>query len=747
MAESKIEKQEATPAETILHRRAYTEADTDRMFEQLMVGDRYFKTESDKELVRKAYNLARDTYKGQKRHTGDSFLYHLFDVMSIVVQDIGLGAVGAAAGLLHEITFQTDYKKDDIAHMFGDKIAFIVDSLVRIKGTSEYFKDQQPEVYKKIILGLTDDIRIILIKLADRLTNLRTLEIRSPESQHQVAFETMQIYVPLAHRLGLNKIKTELETLSFKFLNKEAYDEINSKMQLTENESIKYINQFCLPIIAKLVQNNVKFDIKGRPKSIYSIYQKITKKHVKFEEVFDKFAVRIIFIPQDIEHEKEECLRIVKLLSEDFYIHPERTRDWINTPKENGYEAYHITVFDSKTKRWVEIQIRSERMNEIAEYGFAAHWKYKGIKDKKAEFDDKLKLLKEKLEDPNNRNFDFLEDFKLLLSEEISVYSPNGDVTALPSGATVLDYAYIKNPEKARCCIGAKVNHKMMSISTKLHNGDLVEPVTSNYTEPKPEWLNIVVTNKAFEILKEQLHDFIKVEIAEGQSILHNLYTKYKVTNEKEITSNLISEFSCLTKTDLYHQIATQKISAESLESAVKKSVGNTLVRFWKLQFGNDGQHDNTDIKELLNDTGEMNYQLAECCNTLPGDEAMGILSDDKSCIYIHKKNCLYAQLKIKENPLCLIPVSWKQSQELSGVAKITMEGVDRKGVAQKIITVVSQEFDLNLKTIHIETDGCSFSGLLEIFVRSQEHLEKLVNKLSEIEGILNIMVEGEEIY
>ncbi|MBR6278646.1 MAG: bifunctional (p)ppGpp synthetase/guanosine-3',5'-bis(diphosphate) 3'-pyrophosphohydrolase [Bacteroidales bacterium] len=740
---------ELTPVEKVLHRKAYSEEDTDRMFEQLMVGDLYFKTPEDKALVRKAYALARDVYKGQKRQTGDSFIYHLFDVMSIVIQDIGLGTVGAVAGLLHEITFQTDYKKSDITNLFGEKIANIVDSLVRIKGTSEYFKDSEPEVYKKIILGLTNDIRIILIKLADRLTNLRTMEIKSRDSQFKVAYETMQIYVPLAHRLGLNKIKTELENLSFKYLNREEYAKIDSLMQISENESMRYINQFCLPIIAKLVQNGIKFDIKGRPKSIYSIYQKMQKKHVSFDEVYDKFAVRIIFTPADPEHEKQECMKIVKLLSEDYYIHPERTRDWITVPKENGYEAYHITVFDNKTKRWVEIQIRSERMNEIAEYGFASHWKYKGIKDKKAEFDDKLKLIKEKLEDPNTRNFDFLEDFKLLLSDEISVYSPEGNVTALPSGATVLDYAYFKDPQTAKSCIGAKVNHKMMSISTRLHNGDLVEPVTSNYTEPKPEWLNIVATQKAYNILKEQLHDFIKVEIAEGQKILNSLYTKYKVKNEKEITGNLMTEFSCLNKTDLYHKIFTNGIAANDLENAVKKAVGNTLVRFWKLQFGGASQEKSeNDVRKFLkDDNGEVNYQLAECCNTLPGDDAVGIISDDKTCVYIHKKSCLYAQMKVKEQPLCLIPVSWKVSQEASGIAKINLEGVNRKGIAQKIITVISQELDLNLKMVHIETDDCSFSGQLEIFVRSQEHLEKLVNKLSTIEGILNIMVEGEEIY
>ncbi|MBR4265812.1 MAG: bifunctional (p)ppGpp synthetase/guanosine-3',5'-bis(diphosphate) 3'-pyrophosphohydrolase [Bacteroidales bacterium] len=748
MAEVRAEKKELTPAETILHRRVYTEEDTDRMFEQLMVGDLYFKTPEDKALVRKAYNLARNVYKGQKRHTGDSFIYHLFDVMSIVVQDIGLGAVGAAAGLLHEITFQTDYKKDDIANLFNEKIAFIVDSLVRIKGTSEYFKDSEPEVYKKIILGLTDDIRIILIKLADRLTNLRTLEIKSMDTQYKVSYETMQIYVPLAHRLGLSKIKTELETLSFKFLNRKAYNEISSLMQLSENASINYINKFSLPIIAKLVQNGIKFDIKGRPKSVYSIYQKMKKKHVTFDEVYDKFALRIIFTPKDPEHEKEECLKIVQLLSEDYYIHPERTRDWITQPKENGYEAYHITVYDSRNKRWVEIQIRSERMNEIAEYGFAAHWKYKGIKDKKAEFDDKLKTIKEKLEDPNIRNFDFLEDFKLLLSDEISVYSPEGDVMALKSGATVLDYAYIKNPEMAKSCIGAKVNHKMMSISTKLHNGDLVEPVTSNYTQPKPEWLNIVETTQAFNILKEQLHDFIKVEIAEGQNILHNLYLKYKVKNEKALTTSLMSDFSCNTKTDLYHAVSTGKITTQELENSVKKAVGNTIVRFWKLQFGNNNKENESDISQLVkDDNGDVTYQLAECCNTLPGDDAIGILADDKSCVYIHKKTCLYAQMKVKENPLCLIPVTWKESKELSGIAKLNLEGVDRKGIAQKIITIVTQEFDLNLKMIHIETDDCSFSGQLEVYVRNQDHLEKLVNKLSEVEGILNIMVEGEEIY
>ncbi len=738
---------EKTPAETILHRKPYTEADTDRMFEQLMVGDRYFKTDDDKALVRRAYSMAREVYRGQKRHTGDSFIYHLFDVMSIVIQDIGLGAQGAAAALLHEITFQTDYKKEDIANLFGEKIASIVDSLVRIKGTSEYFKDSEPDVYKKIILGSLVDISVIFIKLADRLTNLRTLEIKSPEVQYKVSYETMQIYVPLAHRLGLNKIKTELETLSFKYLNRKEYDEINSLMQLSENDSKNYINKFTLPIIAKLVQHGIKFDIKGRPKSVYSIYMKMKKKHVTFDQVYDKFAVRIIFTPKVPENEKEECLEIVRLISKDFYVHPDRTRDWINVPKENGYEAYHITVFDSQANRWVEIQIRSERMDEIAEYGFAAHWKYKGIKDKKAEFDDKLKLLKERLENPNNNNYDFLEDFKLLISDEISVYSPDGAVTTLPAGASVLDFAYINSPEKARNCIGAKVNHKMMSISTLLHSGDLVEPVTSKYTEPKPEWLNLVITKEAYDSLKEQLHDYIKIDIAEGQTTLHNLFSKYKIRNENEVTTALMSEFGCLNRSELYQKISKQSIPPADLENFVKKSVGNTIVRFWKLQFGGDKQQQPAKNNINNGDSDSVNYELAECCNPLPGDETIGVAADDNSCVFIHKKDCLYAAIKIKEHPLSLIPVSWKTIKESSGVAKLTMEGLDQKGIAQKIITVVSQEFDLNLKTINIETDGSCFSGTLEVYVRNQEHLEKLVNKLSEINGILNIMVEGEEIY
>nr|MCR5455384.1 TGS domain-containing protein [Bacteroidales bacterium] len=455
-----------------------------------------------------------------------------------------------------------------------------------------------------------------------------------------------------------------------------------------------------------------------------------------------KFAIRIIFSPSDPSKEREECMKIVNLIKEDYYAHPDRTRDWITVPKENGYEAYHLTVYDDDNKRWVEIQIRSERMDEIAEYGFAAHWKYKGIKDKKAEFDDKLKLLKDKLEDPSNTNFDFMENFKLLLSDEISVYSPDGAVTTLPAGASVLDYAYINDPEKARNCIGAKVNHKMMSISTLLHSGDRVEPVTSKYTEPKPEWLNMVITKEAYDILKEQLHNYIKIDIAEGQNILHNLFSKYKIRNESEVTAALMSEFGCLNKSELFQKISKQTIPLQNVENFVKKSVGNTIVRFWKLQFGGNDKNDNNS-----NDSDSINYELAGCCNPMPGDETIGIMADDKSSVFIHKKDCLYAATKIKEQPLSLIPVSWKTIKESSSVAKLTMEGLDQKGIAHKIITVVSQEFDLNLKAINIETDGYCFSGMLEVYVRNQEHLEKLVTKLSDLNGIMNIMVEGEEIY
>ncbi|MBP5367987.1 MAG: bifunctional (p)ppGpp synthetase/guanosine-3',5'-bis(diphosphate) 3'-pyrophosphohydrolase [Bacteroidales bacterium] len=736
---------EKTPAETVLHREAYSEEDTDVMFERMLATDLYFPKESDKELVRKAYDVAKQVHHGQKRHTGDSFIYHLFDVMSIVVQDIGLDAAGAAGALLHEITFHTDLKIEDIKQMFGQQMANIVDSLARIKGTSEYFKDSEPEVYKKIILGLTNDLRIILIKLADRLSNLRTLEIKPKDTQYQVAYETMQIYVTLAHRLGLNKIKTELENLSFKFLNRKAYDEISSKLLLTENERKKFINKFTLQIIAKLSRNNINFDIKGRPKSIYSIYQKMQKKNVSFDEVFDKFAIRIIFTPHNPDLEKEECLYIVNVISEDFYVHPARTRDWITMPKENGYEAYHITVFDDKNKVWVEIQIRSKRMDEIAEYGFAAHWKYKGISDKRKGFDDKLKTLKQKLENPNSVEFDFAEDFKFLISDEISVYSQDGKITTLPQGATVLDFAYYCDPEKASSCIGAKVNHKMVTIASRLQNGDLVEPVTSNRTKPKPEWLSIVHTKKAREILKDQLHDFLRVEIAEGQRILHNIIRKYHIMNEIEVTNKLIQTFNCITKTDLLTNISNQKISADELEQTVRKFAKSTFVRFWKLQFGdnNEEQRSDSDVsKYLIGENLENNYELADCCNPIPGDEAVGLIDREKHTVFIHKKKCPYAMTTITEHPNLLVPVSWKTHRELSGTAKIVFEGVDQKGIAQKITTTVTQEVELNLKTIHIESDDTSFSGWIEVYVLSKSHLDKLVNKLSEIDGILNLIVQ-----
>ncbi|MBO7141645.1 MAG: bifunctional (p)ppGpp synthetase/guanosine-3',5'-bis(diphosphate) 3'-pyrophosphohydrolase [Bacteroidales bacterium] len=736
---------EKTPAETVLHRKAYSEDDTDIMFERMLASDLYFPKESDKELVRKAYDVAKRVHHGQKRTTGDSFIYHLFDVMSIVVQDIGLGSTGAAGALLHEITFHTDLKIEDVKQMFGQQMANIIDSLARIKGTSEYFKDSEPEVYKKIILGLTNDLRIILIKLADRLSNLRTLEIKSKDTQYQVAYETMQIYVTLAHRLGLNKIKTELEDLSFKFLNRKAYDEILAKLQLTENERKNFINKFSLQIIDKLSKNNIKFDLKGRPKSIFSIYQKMQKKKVTFDEVFDKFAIRIIFTPNNPELEKEECLYIVKVISEDFYVHPERTRDWITMPKGNGYEAYHLTVFDEKSKRWVEIQIRSQRMDEIAEYGFAAHWKYKGISDKRKDFDDKLKILKQKLEAPASVEFDFSQDFKFLISDEISVYSQDGRITTLPQGATVLDFAYYDNPEKASSCIGAKVNHKMVTIGSRLQNGDLVEPVTSNRTKPKPEWLSIVHTEKAMEILKEQLHDFLRVEIAEGQRILHNLIRQYKIVNEIEVTNKLIRQFACLNKTDLLTKISNKTIAADDLDQAVKKCAANTFVRFWRLQFGDNAetQRSDSDVsKYIIGEDLENNYELADCCNPIPGDDAVGLIDREKHTVFIHKKKCLYAVSRIRENPNLLIPVSWRTHRELSGTAKLVFDGVDQKGIAQRIITTVSQEVELNLKTIHIESDDTSFSGWIEVYVRTQTHLDKLVKKLREIAGILNVTIE-----
>lgn len=749
MTEEEVYKTTADAPEK-LQRKIYNEEETEQLFQKFINNTRYFQKAEDKALICKAFEVAKRVHKGQKRYTGDSFLYHLFEVMKIVSEDIGLDTIGATAALLHEITFQTDYKIEDVEQIFGQKISSIIDSLVRIKGTSEYFRGREPEVYKKIILGLADDIRIILIKLADRLENLHTLDVKSPEKQYQVAYETMQIYVPLAHRLGMNKIKTELEELSFKYLNRKAYDDISRRLQISESERKNFINKFTLPIIAKLLQNNIRFDIKGRLKSIYSINQKMMKKHVSFDEVYDKFAIRIIYTSDDADKEKEECLKIVKLIEEDYDIHPERTRDWVNVPKENGYQAYHITVYDPKSKHWVEIQIRSTRMDEIAEYGFAAHWKYKGIKDKKNEFDDKIKLLKLKLENPDNKDFDFLEDFKVLMSDEISVYAAGGKVYTLPSNATVLDFAFITDSVTAENVIGAKVNHKMMPVATTLQNGDLIEIVTASKQQTKPEWLNWVHTQQAFEILKDRMHDFIKSEIAEGQQILHDYIKKYNISNEKEVTKQVMEEFHCLSKSDLFRDISQGKIHKSHLEQYVKKFSDSALVRFWKLQFGKqtDEKKEDSDVSEYLNNENAENvhYELAECCAPLPGDDAIGLM-DEKQTIYIHKTNCLYAKIRSKENPRSLIPVNWKVQKEISGTAKISIEGVDQKGILQRIVTLVSQELDLNLKMVHFESDDQSFNGRLEVYVRSQAHLEKLVNKLSEMDGIINIMVEGEELY
>lgn len=731
--------------QNVLNRKLYNESETEKLFFQFVQSGLYFKEKEDYDLVVKAWEVAKRVHKEQTRKTGDCFLYHLYNVMVIVTENIGLGTTGAVCALLHEISFQTEYKAEDIRNIFGEKVYNIIYSLEKIKGLGKYFQTKDNELYKKIIFSLSSDIRIILIKLADRLDNMRNLEIQTPAKRFEVAQETMGIFVPIAHRLGISKIKAELEELSFRYTNPKEYKEITTGLQISQSERKNFINKFTLPIIAKLIQNDIKFDIKGRLKSVYSIYQKMIKKKVTFDEVYDKFAIRIIFAEEDPDKEKDTCMKIVSVLKQDFDIHPDRTRDWINFPKDNGYMAYHVTVFDKKSRRWVEIQIRSERMDEIAEYGFAAHWKYKGIKDKKMEFDDKLKLLKEKLEDPQNQNFDFLEDFKLLMSDEISVYNKNGEVYTMPSGSTVLDYAFLTDSNQAIKIIGAKVNTKITPIDTILKNGDRVEIVTASKQTIKPEWLNIIHTKKAVEILKVFLGEIVENQIIEGQQKMHELLQKYKVSNEKQIMPLILNDLKLLTKKDLYSLIAQKKINISVVENAIKKHCGNRLMRFWNLSFGKDNHQENDeDLKKYLANENIENveYQIAPCCTPTPGeDEIIGVLNEEK-IVVIHKSNCLFARLKVKENARSLIPVKWNSSLEMSKVAKITIEGMEQQGIALKIINAISQELNLNLKTIHIESDDEMFTGYIEVHLRKENHLENLVNKISEIEGIYNIMVE-----
>lgn len=707
------------------------------------------------EIIERAFKFAKEAHKGIRRRSGEPYILHPIAVARIVSQEIGLGSTSICSALLHDVVEDTEYTVEDIENHFGKKIASIVDGLTKISGG--IFGDQasaQAENFRRLLLTMSEDIRVILIKMADRLHNMRTLGSMLPSKQYKIAGETLYIYAPLAHRLGLFAIKTELEDLAFKYEHPEAYNQIKQKIAETEESRQQIYNNFSKPIVAKLKEMGLEFEMKARVKSIYSIWNKMESKHIPFEEVYDLYAVRIIFKCPNEADEKKECWTIYSVITDIYKLHPERTRDWVSRPKANGYKALHLTVM-GPDGNWIEVQIRSEKMDEIAERGFAAHWKYKvGNSDEESELDIWLKTIKDILEHPEPNAIDFLDTIKLnLFSTEIFVFTPKGELITLPKDATALDLAFTLHSDLGFHCIAAKVNHRLVPLNQKLHSGDQVEILTSKSQTPKEEWLNFITTAKARSRLTASLRKDRRKIIAKGEKILKEFFESSHIEYNNDVVTKILSNLGIRHRDDLFYKIGNDEITPnENIKKIIKGKSQNPFMRYLKLSFGsNNGKNEQPkpvtpqqltiDRKQtyiLRDENGVKNYKVADCCCPIPGDDVLGYVEDDETVV-VHKRECPVAmRLKSSFGPR-LVSTQWEASESLSFPAKIEIQGIDRIGILNEITRVISNELIIDMRGLTIKADEGVFTGTVNIMVHDTRVVESLCNKLRKIKGVQKV--------
>ncbi len=710
----------------------------------------------DREMIDKAFRFANEAHRDMYRNSGEPYIIHPINVARIVNQEIGLGAKSVAAALLHDVVEDTDIPLEEITKQFGPKIANLIDGLTKISGTyNKETNSLQAENFRKMLMTLSDDFRVILIKIADRLHNMRTLDSMPEHKRMKIAGETIYLYAPLAHRLGLFAIKTELEDLSFKFRHPRIYDEIARKVKLDEKKNLALINRFSLPIIEALNQNNIIFDISGRFKSIYSIWKKMQSKNVPFEEVYDLLAVRIVFEPGPEMSERAQCWQIYSLITDIYTPKPDRLRDWISRPKSNGYEALHLTVMGPEG-RWVEVQIRSQRMDDIAERGFAAHWKYKGdTSQSESELDKWLKHIMEMLANPMSDPLTFLDEFKMsLFSSEIMVFTPKGLLVNLPKGASALDFAYEIHTDIGNKAIGAKVNYKLSPLSTTLQSGDQVEIITSNIARPEKEWLEYAHTAKARNAVKDALRDESTDRIQKGMDMLEQKLSELGILPNSDIIKKLLDNYELLNKDELYSRIGLGLINLDELRKTLKKAPEGSLRKYWKLAIGGVTRK-NTGAKEapapaekidknqpyLLRenvDSSTNSYVIASCCQPIPGDEVVGYL-DHSNSIIVHKPKCPVAVKLMSSEGNRIIPVRWTIHKLASFLARISINGIDRIGLVSEVTTIISKELNVNIRNINVSVYDGIFEGTIDLFVHHTRDLNNLILQLSNIKGIASV--------
>lgn len=714
------------------------------------------------DIINKAFNFARHAHQGVRRLSGEPYIMHPIAVAQIACEEMGLGSTSICSALLHDIVEDTDYTIEDIQNIFGPKIAQIVDGLTKISGG--IFGEQasaQAENFKKLLLTMSDDIRVILIKICDRLHNMRTLASQPANKQYKIAGETLYIYAPLANRLGLNRIKTELENLSFKFEHPEEYASITNKLNFTKEERDQIFEEFTAPIRKMLDGMGFKYEIKARVKSPYSIWSKMQTKHVTFEEIYDILAVRIIFTPSSRDAEVTECFNIYVALSKIYKSHPDRFRDWINHPKANGYQALHVTLMSNRGQ-WIEVQIRSERMNEIAEEGFAAHWKYKDhgdIQEDDGELNDWLRTIKEILDDPQPDAMDFLDAIKLnLFASEIFVFTPKGEIKTMPAGSTALDFAFEIHTFLGSHCIGAKVNHKLVPLSHKLKSGDQVEILTSKAQHVQPSWINFVSTAKA----KGKIQAILRRNNREIQKKGEEIFNEWLKQNGLEMTTSILDrlcEFHDFQKHDNFFLALGERtilLGEKDLDEIRGRNrrvkprgwrkfvpfIGRSKEKENQPEIKHDlltvGDNFNKKIPCILTEETIGMYVFPHCCHPIPGDDILGYI-DNHGHIEIHKRNCpVAAKLKTSFGNR-ILDAKWDMHKLLFFDATIEIRGIDRKGIIRDVAKVISEQMDLNIHKVTIGADEGIFDGSLEIRVHDRDEVGVVMNNLKRIEGIQEV--------
>lgn len=713
-----------------------------RRYRNLLKVSTKVKSKADKAKVRKAFDVAVDAHKHMRRKSGEPYIYHPIEVARIVAEEIGLGTTSIICALLHDTVEDTDLNLDDIERMFSHKERIIIDGLTKISEVVDYTASMQAENFRKILLTLSDDVRVIIIKLADRLHNMRTLNAMSRDKQLKIASETLFLYAPLAHRLGLYALKTELEDLSLKYTEPQIYDEITAKLKKTQAVRTRFVNQFSIPIKQELERQGLKFEVKARTKSIYSIYNKIKNKNVTFEEVYDVFAIRIILDTKP-EREKTECWNTYSIVTDFYQPNPDRLRDWLSTPRANGYESLHTTVM-SPGGKWVEVQIRSKRMDDIAEKGYAAHWKYKEGGEE-SHFDAWINKIRDLLENPDSDAIDFIDDFKLnLFSEEIFIFTPKGEIRNLPKGSSALDFAFEIHSEVGSHCMGAKVNHKLVPLSTELKSGDQVEIITSKKQKPNESWLDYVITGKAKSKIKAALREDKKLLAEEGQIKFEKWLKKIGLKNTEENLKHIQALNREASPHELYIKFELGRLNLDRIKNL--KIEGGKIIGKAKEKKANNK------LEETLKKRGKseemlvigekmdhFDYKISPCCNPIPGDEVFGFITISDG-IKIHKINCPNAVDLMSHYAYRIVKARWTSQHEIAFLAGIKVTGIDEVGLVNKITMLISGELNVNMRSISFDSDDGIFEGKIMVYVHDTKHLTKLMAKLKSVEGVINVI-------